>query len=441
MSKKNQNTSSFSKIFSPIIFELSVRNLRLNLLRSMLSMIGIIIGVLAITSLGMMGGAFSAEMTSLLSSSTNSLTIMSVEEKTVDGIPATGLSSKDLRDIEAAIRSATSDYILIPMYQGSKVAKFQNEEFSAQVYGLEPGDIPELVTILDGKVPRGSEGILIGEKLAEDYDLRIGSRLTMTDKNGATTAVRVVGILENSGMSLTFSTDSAIVGTTTWYESIASTHNLYSSAMVKTGNLDNLDAISAAIEKRLNGRADRDTDDRVYVMDARQFAEIMQEGLGMVSLFLVAIGGISLLVAAVAIFNVMLMSVNERIREIGILRSIGTLRNQVLLMFLYEAAIIGLIGAVIGGILSVGASALVIGLLFGDISLMLAPSVLIYIPYGIVIGILVCLLSGLYPAWKAANLNRLGLRLSRTSILFFEIQYNRKNCFLCSPVLGRKSYR
>ena len=251
MSKKNQNTSSFSKIFSPIIFELSVRNLRLNLLRSMLSMIGIIIGVLAITSLGMMGGAFSAEMTSLLSSSTNSLTIMSVEEKTVDGIPATGLSSKDLRDIEAAIRSATSDYILIPMYQGSKVAKFQNEEFSAQVYGLEPGDIPELVTIQDGKVPRGSEGILIGEKLAEDHDLRIGSRLTMTDKNGATTAVRVVGILENSGISLTFSTDSAIVGTTTWYESIANTYNLYSSAMVKTGNLDNLDAISASIEKRL----------------------------------------------------------------------------------------------------------------------------------------------------------------------------------------------
>ncbi|HJK07503.1 MAG TPA: ABC transporter permease [Methanocorpusculum sp.] len=368
-------------------------------------MIGIIIGVLAITSLGMMGGAFSAEMTSLLSSSTNSLTIMSVEEKTVDGIPATGLSSKDLRDIEAAIRSATSDYILIPMYQGSKVAKFPNEEFSAQVYGLEPGDIPELVTIQDGKVPRGSEGILIGEKLAEDHDLRIGSRLTMTDKNGATTAVRVVGILENSGISLTFSTDSAIVGTTTWYESIANTYNLYSSAMVKTGNLDNLDAISASIEKRLNGRADRDTDDRVYVMDARQFAEIMQEGLGMVSLFLVAIGGISLLVAAVAIFNVMLMSVNERIREIGILRSIGTLLNQIVQMFLYEAAVIGFIGAVIGGVLSLIAAAIVISLMLGDISLMFSPSVLMYVPYGILIGVSVCLLSGLYPAWKAANLN------------------------------------
>lgn len=186
----------------------------------------------------------------------------------MDGISVTGLSSKDMRDIEAAIRSATSDYSLIPMYQGAKVMKFQNKEFGAQTYGLKPGDIPELVTILSGKVPHGTEGVLIGEKLADDHDLRIGSRLTMTAKNGATKAVRVVGILENTGMSLTFSTDSAIVGTTTWYESIVNTHNLYSSAMVKTGNLDNLDPISSAIEKRLNGRADRDTDNRVSVIDA-----------------------------------------------------------------------------------------------------------------------------------------------------------------------------
>ena len=400
MSKKKSDASILNRIISPIIFELSMRNLRLNFLRSLLSMIGIIIGVLAITSLGMMGAAFSVEMTSLLSSSTNSLTVVSIDEKKVDDIPATGLSSKDLRDIKMAIRSVTSDYILIPMYQGTKVAKFQDNEFDAQIYGLEPGNIPDLVTISGGKVPRGTEGVLIGEKLADDYDLRIGCRLTMTDKSGATTAVRVVGIMENSGVSLTFSTDSAIVGTADWYESIVNTHNLYSSAMVKTGNLDNLDAISLAIEKRLNGHADR-----VYVMDARQLAEMMQESLGMMSLFLVAIGGISLLVAAVAIFNVMLMSVNERIREIGILRSIGTLRGQVLLMFLYEAAIIGLIGALIGGILSVGESVLVIGFLFGDLGLMFSPLVLIYIPYGIAIGILVCLLSGLYPAWKAANLN------------------------------------
>lgn len=405
MSKQKNNHSVLGSIISPIIFELSIRNLRLNLLRSLLSMIGIIIGVVAITSLGMMGAAFSSEMTTMLSSSTNSLSIISIEPKTVNEVPVFGLSSKDLREIEGSIRTVTNDYQLVPMHEGSKSLKGGGDEFSAQIYGLEPGDIPNLVTILIGKIPRGTEGVLIGEKLAEDHDLRVGSRMTMTDKSGATTAVRVVGIMENSGMSLTFSTDSAIVGTSTWFESIQQTHKLYSSAMVKTGNLDNLDPISAAIEKRMNGRADRDTDNRVYVMDARQLAEMMQSSISQVSLFIVALGAISLLVAAVAIFNVMLMSVNERIREIGILRSIGTLRRQVLLMFLYEAAIIGLIGALIGGALSVAGSALIIGMLFQNISLLFTPSVLIYIPYGILVGVLVCLLSGIYPAWKAANLN------------------------------------
>ncbi len=397
--------SVLHKIFSPIIFELSMRNLRLNFLRSLLSMIGIIIGVVAITSMGMTGAAFSSEMTSLLSSSTNSLTVTSIEEKIVDGQPAHGLSSKDLRNIEVAIKSVTQDYQLIPMYQGYKTAKTKSEEFSVSIYGLRPGDIPEMVTIEEGKVPRGSDGVLIGRQLADDQDLRIGSRITMMNRDGSTTAVRVVGIMENSGMSLTFSTDSAIVGTSTWYESMENTHKLYSSAMVLTENLDNLDPISAAIEKKMNGRADRDTDDTVRILDARQLAEMMQQAIGQISIFIMAIGGISLLVAAISIFNVMLMSVNERIREIGILRSIGTLRGQVLLMFLYESAIIGFIGALIGGVLSLGGAALIIGLMLQNLNALFTLPVLIYIPYGICIGVAVCLLSGLYPAWKAANLN------------------------------------
>ena len=68
--------------------------------------------------------------------------------------------------------------------------------------------------------------------------------------------------------------------------------------------------------------------------------------------FVTAIAGISLLVAAVSIFNVMMMSVTERVREIGILRSIGTQRSEVLRMFIYEAVIIGIVGAAIGAVLS-----------------------------------------------------------------------------------------
>ena len=131
----------------------------------------------------------------------------------------------------------------------------------------------------------------------------------------------------------------------------------------------------------------------------------MQGCIGMHSVLIMGVGGMSIVVAAGYILNVMLMSGNERIREMGILRRIGTLRSQIIQMFLYEAAVIGFIGAVIVGILSLVAASVGISLMLGDISVMFSLSVLMYIPYGIVIGVSVCLLSGLYPVWKAANLH------------------------------------
>ena len=72
---------------------------------------------------------------------------------------------------------------------------------------------------------------------------------------------------------------------------------------------------------------------------------------GTVTTFVTAIGGISMIVAGVSIFNIMMMSVNERIKEIGIMRSIGTQKKEVMSMFIYEAAIIGVAGSLIGGLL------------------------------------------------------------------------------------------
>ena len=412
------------KIFSPVFFDLSVRNLRLNFLRSLLAMIGIIIGVVAITSMGMTGAAFSEELTGSLTGTSNSITVSGIAStgSGPNSYTASGLSTKDLRNIESAIESVTENYVLIPMYTGYDMVRpaGSEEQMQASIYGLSSADIESLVTVEEGKVPTGNNGVIIGRQLADDYDLSVGSRIEIPQRNSTTISVRVVGIMANSGsmtftfsgimansgsMTFTFSTDNAIIGTTDWYERFHETGGLYTSAMITVDDLNDLDPVIAAIEEKMNGRADRTTDDTVMISDARQFVESMQESIGMISVFIMALGGISLVVAAVSIFNVMLMSVNERIREIGILRSIGTLRSQIIQMFLYEAAVIGFIGAVIGGILSLIAAALVISLMLGDISLMFNLSVLMYIPYGIVIGVFVCLLSGLYPAWKAANLN------------------------------------
>ena len=108
------------------------------------------------------------------------------------------------------------------------------------------------------------------------------------------------------------------------------------------------------------GRQDHDRETAQQAKDkrssasrtARQRLRLIYATFGTVTTFVTAIGGISMIVAGVSIFNIMMMSVNERIKEIGIMRSIGTQKKEVMSMFIYEAAIIGVIGSIVGGILS-----------------------------------------------------------------------------------------
>jgi putative ABC transport system permease protein len=101
----------------------------------------------------------------------------------------------------------------------------------------------------------------------------------------------------------------------------------------------------------------------------------------------------------------MMMSVNERVQEIGILLSIGTEKGEVRRMFLYEALILGLIGAVVGGIMSFLIGYTVVLAMIGSTAYFFRPESLIYIPYGMIIGVVVCVASGMYPAWMASNMD------------------------------------
>jgi putative ABC transport system permease protein len=127
--------------------------------------------------------------------------------------------------------------------------------------------------------------------------------------------------------------------------------------------------------------------------------------LGTITTFILAIGAISLLVAATSIFNVMMMSVNERVQEIGILLSIGTETGEIRRMFLYEAFILGIIGAIVGGIGSLVIGYSVVSALIGTTDYFFLPESIAYVPIGMIVGIIVCIISGLYPAWHASNMD------------------------------------
>ena len=112
-------------------------------------------------------------------------------------------------------------------------------------------------------------------------------------------------------------------------------------------DVDTINQTEAAIDKKVNRNSQV-----VRISDASSRLSTITTTLGTITTFIMAIGGISLVVAAVSIFNVMMMSVKERVQEIGILLSIGTEKGEVRRMFLYEALILGIIGAVVGGIMS-----------------------------------------------------------------------------------------
>ncbi len=379
-------------IFSSLYFDLAKRNLELHFLRSALAIIGIIIGVLAITTMGILGASLQASVSNELSDSVNTITISPSPGSSND---PDRITAQQLKQIQ--ISAGQND--VIPLNSGFDSITVGSKEGFASIYGLKPYQFPGLLELEEGKFVKSSEGVVVGREFADTYDLTIGSRITIGFDEHAK-KVRIIGIVKNSGFTGVVSTDNAVIASDKWYFSTYGGDNEYSSVIVQIADVKNIDAVKDSIGKRLNQRKDV-----VSIYDSRAFLDVVNSAIGMVSLFVMAIGGISLIVAAVSIFNVMLMSVNERVKEIGILRSIGTQKPEIRKIFLYEALILGVVGSVIGVLLSLLISALILYLVMGGAQYLLEPSTLMYVPFGILIGTGISLLSGVYPAKRAAGLN------------------------------------
>jgi putative ABC transport system permease protein len=142
------------------------------------------------------------------------------------------------------------------------------------------------------------------------------------------------------------------------------------------------------------------------IVNVRNFAAVQENVdsfLGTLQLGLLGIGSISLVVASVAILNVMLMSTIERRGEIGVLRAVGITRGEVLRMILTEAAFLGMIGGILGVVVSAGIGTVVFELLIGRPLDAFNWQSAQYLLYGMLFAIVASVISGLYPAWKAAN--------------------------------------
>ncbi|MDD1706684.1 MAG: ABC transporter permease [Methanoregulaceae archaeon] len=393
-----------------IIFRLALRSIRLHFLRSTLAVLGIVIGVVAIATMGMMGANMTLSVTDQLSEMGNILVVKESSGGGGGGMPGLGgpgggpsndeeyIPEDQFKDID---RIASKYGTVYGLYSESDTIEVGEDTRRATIYGLDESVIPEILTLTDGSYPKSTSSVIIGPSLAERLDLTLGSKIDIGDSDeGPTTTVRVVGIIEERGMSMDLNTDSAIIGSEKLFTGIYGGEGDYDQVNIVLNDINDAETVSTEITDQLNKK-----EEQVAVQDSSHMLENITSTLGTMTTFVMAIAGISLLVAAVSIFNVMMMSVTERIREIGILRSIGTQKNEVRKMFIYESAILGVLGAVIGAVASLTIGWVVVLAMVGSTEYFLAPASLIYVPFAMAIGLITCVISGAYPAWSASNLD------------------------------------
>jgi len=393
-------------IFKDILLTLSVRSIRLNMLRSILSALGITIGVIAISAMGMLGANMTSVVSAQMASMGNTMTVTPYTGGGGGGPPGMSSSSNDdsyitEKQYDDIYQIASKYGTVYPLYSTSDTIYTKNDEQGrATIYGLDIDTIKKVLTVDNGTYPRSESDVLVGYELAQRQDLEVGSRIKVGKDGSDQIKVRVSGILAETGLSSNLRTDNAIVMTDTLYTSFYGGGDEYDQVTILLNNINDSAVVKNALVGKLNKR-----ENVISVSDSSGMASTITSSISTMVTFMQAIAGISLLVAAVSIFNVMMMSVTERINEIGILRSIGTQKDEVMRMFVYEASIIGLIGSTAGAVLSFIVGYIVVALLIGDTTYFFAWNSIMYLPIGMVIGTSICLVTGLYPAWRAANMD------------------------------------
>jgi putative ABC transport system permease protein len=359
------------------VMALSWRNLSRAKARSALATLGILIGVVAIVSLGMFGSTLQLFF---LQDAQDALRTVSVS-------PGEDYDGQRLdRDDVARLEQLSGDPVY-PVKRSVGAVASGNTRASARVTAMSnPG---AFVSARDGTVPDvWRSGALVGADLADQLDVEAGDGITV---DGQT--YHVVAVLEESSQTSFVQADSSVLLPPRQVGGDG-----FDTAYVRTDSPN--EAFETADRLRAELNSDRRT--RYQVFDLEAQIQQFREQIGVIQTFLLGVGAVSLLVAAVSILNVMLMSAIERREEIGVLRAVGYHRLDVLRLMLTEAALLGVVGAVGGVVVSVGLGMVINELLLGD-PMAFTEGALSNVALGVVFGVGAALLSGLYPAWKAAN--------------------------------------
>jgi len=402
-------------------FSIAIRALLSSKLRSALTMLGMIIGVGAVIVLMSVGQGLQNYITSTFEDMGSNLLFVTPANPDAPEItamaPGMATASLTMDDAEA-IRDIRSVIAVNPTNENFVKLVAGNESVSAVIEGTTP----EFLQLYDFEIESGryiSEidiarrdvVVVLGSKTAEDLfgsDDAVGQHVKMRDKR-----FTVIGVLEPKGVSsFGFSWDEMVITPITTFQArlfpqtTPSGEDAVQSIVVQAASTEVMDEVIEDIETLLKKRhrIDADEDNDFAVMSLEQMLGIFETITLALTIFLGLIGGISLLVGSIGIMNIMLVSVTERTREIGLRKAIGAKRRDILMQFLLEAAMLSLVGGAIG---LIGAWLVAWGISqidLGGFQINAVVSPLI-VTVAVFVSVFIGLASGVYPAMRAARLN------------------------------------
>ena len=377
-----------------------------NKMRSSLTMLGIVIGVSAVVLLVALGEGFQTGMkTTFENMGASALYISSSTDGAVKAV-----RELTLDDAEALADQSVAPSIAVvsPTLSKNVSASYGNNSVTAQCTGVMP-EITEIRNytleggrfISDQDIKARQNLVVLGYQTALDLfgsESPLGKSLRVEGSK-----FQVIGTIEKMGG---FAGDSYILmPLTTMQSKMVGGNNVHQIA-VNAVSPDKVDSAIAEMTSILRARhyISSGAADDFAIRDMREILNSMQQTMAGFSLFLGSVGAISLIVGGIGIMNIMLVSVTERTREIGIRKAIGAKRRDILLQFLIEAAAVSLTGGLIGLLLAMGGASVMGNISLGNISAQaeISPTIVI-IALSVSIGI--GLISGTYPAFRAARMD------------------------------------
>lgn len=387
--------------------KLAIQAIRRNALRSFLTLLGIVIGVGAVIAMVTIGNGTTAKVAADMAKLGSNL-LMVRPGQFGPGRSSETAKSFNTRDLAELRSQLSGTRAVAPMTQSSTTVVYGSESRSVSIRGTDNAffitqdwDLKEGRQFLEGELRSGRAACIIGETVREEL---FGSARTIGQRIRVNKiSCEVIGLLEEKGQS-SFGTDQddvVIMPLRTFQRRLAGNANI---SMFYVSAKDGVDTgkVQADIERLLRERRkiSPGEEDDFAVGDLKQIAAAQTATTAILTVLLGAVAGVSLLVGGIGVMNIMLVSVTERTREIGIRLAIGAQESQVLMQFLVEAVVLSLIGGVIGVVLGLGLAA--VASVAMKVPFVLDPNIVL-IAFGF--SALVGIVFGYFPARHAARMN------------------------------------